>query len=204
VEPAGPPDFDTRPAEPLRSTIRAWIRACPHCGYAADRLDDIMPGAREFVLSAAYQGLARSRQGCLAARPFLAHAALLEHIGAYGDAGWCALQAAWVCDDQENETAARAARARAIELWKRGKEHGVSFMGTVEEEFTIVADVYRRMGDFEQARIACTTALDHLDLDATLDATLRHQLVLIAREDTACHNMAELLQPPPGAVPVRF
>jgi hypothetical protein len=72
-------------------------------------------------------------------------------------------------------------------------------MDSIAEEFGVVTDVYRRMGDFEDARIACTAALDGCDLDAALDALLRTQLVLIAREDTNCHSMAELATPPAGA-----
>ena len=35
VEAIEPPDFDTRPGEPLRSTIAAWVASCRFCTYCA-------------------------------------------------------------------------------------------------------------------------------------------------------------------------
>lgn len=190
--PDSAPDFDTRPGEPARSTLRSWVQQCPGCGYAAGSLAELADGVREIVLSAEYQRLVRDPELPAPARPFLCYADILERLEAYPDAGWCALHAAWACDDVSEEVAARGCRARAIELWKRGKTLGAGFMDSHEEEFAVVADVYRRLGQFEEARMACNVALDGSPLSSGIDAMLRRQLVLIARRDRFAHSMEEL------------
>lgn len=192
---AGPdtaPDFDTRPGEPVRSTLLSWVQQCPGCGYAAGSLTEFAEGVREIVSSAEYRQRFRDPALPAQARPFLCYAYILERLEAYPDAGWCALHAAWACDDLSAEEAARGCRTRAITLWKRGKPLGAGFMDSHEEEFAVVADVYRRLGQFEEARMACNAALDGTPLPAGIDAMLRRQLVLIASGDRSAHSMEEL------------
>jgi hypothetical protein len=186
------PDFDTRPGEPVRSTLLSWVQQCRACGYAAGSLAELADGVREVVSSAEYRRLVRDPAAPAQARPFLCYAYILERLEAYPDAGWCALHAAWACDDLSEESAARGCRARAIDLWKRGKHLGAGFMDSHEEEFAVVADVCRRLGQFEEARMACNAALDGPPLPPGIDAMLRRQLVLIARGDRSAHSMEEL------------
>jgi hypothetical protein len=197
-----PPDFDTRPGEPVRSTLLEWVQHCPQCGYAADDISKIGEGAQEIVSSTGYKQLAQDSSLPARARPFLGYALILEQLQAFSDAGWCAVHAAWVCDDLKAEDAAKRCRARTILLWKRGKELGSGFMDSQAEEFAVVADVYRRMGQFEQARNACNVALDGPQLPVGIDAMLRRQLVLIASEDTSAHSLEELTLPPGQAARV--
>src|SRR5262245_771910 len=55
MEPGGPADFDTRPGEPLRSTIGDWVQACPNCGYCADDISRASEGVAEIVGSPVYR-----------------------------------------------------------------------------------------------------------------------------------------------------
>ena len=191
-ESAGPPDFDTRPAEPLRSTLDAWIHCCSDCGYCAEDIGRSVPGAAEIVHSEGYREWLLDQTLPSKARQFLAFAFLLEKVHQASDAGWSALHGAWVCDDAADANAAARCRARAIELWQRGKVAGQLFCDDMASEFALVTDLYRRMGEFEHATVACAEGLDLEDLPPAVEAMLRRQMVLIRAGDTSAHNMEEL------------
>ncbi len=192
-EPAGPPDFDTRPAEPLRHTLKDWIQFCPHCAYASDDISRCPPEAKAIVDSAAYTAVVEDQTHPAASRRFLAYAYLLDRLHQHGDAGWSCLHAAWVCDDLSESVAATLCRAQAIEHWQSGKRVGQTFGDDLASEFALVTDVYRRMGEFENATVTCAEALDIEDLVPILERLLRRQMTLITARDTSAHNMKELL-----------
>lgn len=185
-----PPDFDTRPGEMLRSTIHLWVVECPHCGYAAPDIEELVEGAAPIVRSEAYQ----AQPG-----PFLRHAHLLEQLGHFAEAGWTALHAAWIADDDQDDARARAARSLAIQLWKRGKAARQNFMNNPHEEFALVTDVCRRMGDFDEALSTCRAGLEAHDIPPLIEDLLRAELVLIQRRDTACHSLKEIPERPADA-----
>jgi uncharacterized protein (DUF2225 family) len=190
-----PPDFDTRPGEMMRSTLYYWVMECPHCGYAAPDIRESDARAAGIVRSDLY-GRRRTDEALPEdARRFTCYAHLLEQLEQYADAGWTALHAAWLCDDRGNPAAARHCRAEAIRLWKQGKANGDNFMEEHQQEFALVTDVLRRMGDFDAAREACQEALGMDDLEPFIEDMLRRQLTLIQQKDTAAHSMAELERP---------
>lgn len=193
VEPAGPPDLDTRPAEPLRSTVAHWMQLCPYCGYASPDLSYAAEGAATLVKSPGYP---------TSAGPFLRHAWLLEQLGHFADAGWTALHAAWLADDLGDPQAAAECRHRALELWKRGKQNGQAFLDDLAHEFAVAADLLRRLSLFEDARATCLAGLQEDPLPPILEDILRLQLALVQRRDTAVHNLSELPERPAGAAPV--
>lgn len=189
----GPPDLDTRPAVPLRATYACWMMECPRCGYAAPDLGKMADEAPEIVQSEAYKAR-RTEPGMPAlAGAFRRHAVLLEAIGAFASAGWTNLHAAWACDDESNEEAARRCRLDAIRLWRHGKNHGQNFVGDHAQEFALATDVLRRAGEFDEAKEACLEALQMEDLNPLIEDVLRMQLTLIQQRDTRCHSVREVL-----------
>ena len=196
------PDLDTRPGPPVRSTLSSWIQQCPHCGYAADQVGKIVEGVHEIVTGEHYRNLAQDPGFPSQARPFLCYSYILEQLRALPDAGWCALHAAWMCDDLNQSQQARECRALAIELWREGKVLGSGFMDSHAEEFAVAADLLRRIGEFEHARLACNAALDGKEdgpaLPADIEALLRFQLVLIASADVGAHTLQQVPAPPAG------
>lgn len=193
-----PPDLDTRPGEPIRSTLSSWVQHCPQCGYAADQVGKIVEGVREIVTGQQYRNLTQDPGIPLQARPFLCYSHILQQLRALPDAGWCALHAAWMCDDLSQTEPARDCRARSIALWREGKALGSGFIDSHAEEFAVAADVLRRMGEFDQARLACNAALDGPELPAAIEALLRFQVVLIARKDDSAHTLQQVPAPPVG------
>jgi hypothetical protein len=191
--PKDPPDFDTRPGEPLRSTLAVWVQRCPHCGYCAENITSIHDQAVDFVRGELYEQTLNDVAFPEKAREFLSYAAILGHVGQLADAGWSALHAAWACDDDGNEAAAVGCRAQAVDYWQRGKQGGQSFGDDLGMEFALVTDLYRRMGQFEAAVVTCSEALDVEELAPMLEQLLRREKALIDRKDTAGHSIRELL-----------
>jgi hypothetical protein len=192
----GAPDLDTRPPEMMRSTIRAWVQECPHCRYAAPDISSEAPdGTADLVRSKGFQAIE-----CR----FQRHSRLLEQMGHYSDAGWVSLHAAWNADDDNDVETGRQCRARAVGLWKKGKQHGLNFMESMEQEFALVVDVLRRRGDFAEAKETCLAAFNDETLAPAIEDILRFQLTLISREDDSCHRMDELPKRPDGAERVRL
>jgi hypothetical protein len=192
-EAAEPPDFDTRPGEPLRSTLPDWIQRCPNCGYCAPDLSFAQDRVSSIVNSESYQQVLSDPIYPLKAREFLCFASILDRIHQYADAGWSALHAAWVCDDAAAAGPAAACRTQTLELWRRGKPAGQMFSDDMASEFALITDLYRRTGQFEHATIACSEGLDLEDVPPPLESVLRRQMVLIAGRDTESHSMKELL-----------
>jgi hypothetical protein len=195
VEATEPPDFDTRPGEPLRSTIATWVECCSFCTYCAADITVAHSKAHEVISSAPYQQTYLDTSLPEKARHFLCYAYLLDKLREHADAGWSALHAAWFCDDLEDPYAASHCREQAIEYWKRGKHAGQAFADDLASEYALVADVHRRMGQFELANVTCSEALDMEDVPPVIDHILRRQKTLIEQKDTASHSLRELLTP---------
>ena len=181
--------MDTRPGEPLRSTIKYWMQICPECGYAAADIGSIHEEASDLIATTEYQRQRFDSETPEGARPFLCHALILSHVKQYADAGWTALHAAWVCDDAEDDAAARRARELAIGYWKHGKKHGQPF-GDLPEEFAMATDVLRRARKFEEALVTCTEGIDLEDLDPVIEHVLLFEKTLIQRRDAGRYGLA--------------
>ena len=192
-EPVDPPDFDTRPGEPLRSTIGRWVEMCDNCGYCADDIGRAAESAEAIVASADYRSHLADSSLPEKARQFLCFALLLDKLHQHADAGWAALQGAWVCDDLADEESATRCRNRAIQLWQYGKQAGELFSDDMATEFALITDVYRRIGEFEHATVACAEGLDLEDIAPSVETMLRRQITLIQARDRSAHSMRELV-----------
>ncbi len=189
----GAPDLDMRPGGRARADIASWLQQCPSCGYAAPRLDaghghDVEP----IVRSAGYAAVRASPALPPAARPFACHALILEELGHLADAGLASLHAAWACDDAGEADAARACRARALDMWEHGKHQGLAFADDHAQEFCLVADVLRRAGRMDEALVAVREGSLLPGLPPILAAILAFQLDLIQRGDQAAHSLDEI------------
>lgn len=195
VEPRSAPDLDTRPGEPLRSTLSTWMQLCPQCGYAAPDLNYAAEGVADWVRSAEYQAM----DG-----PFERHSWLLEKLGHGADAGWIALQAAWSHDDAGRSEAARRCRRRAILLFQASKAAGQDFLDSPAEELALAVDLLRRQGSFEAAAETVRVALQDEELPEMIDHILRFQTALIQSRDTERHTLEEIPRRPAGGTKVEL
>jgi len=188
----GAPDLDSRPPEMLRSTIRLWIQTCPVCGYCApDVSQPPPPGAADLVRSSAYQALLNRPDMPRLANQFLCWASL-QDVSDPVRAGWARLHAAWACDDAGNQTAARACRLQAAEIWQRALDTGAQLLPETGADYALLTDLLRRAGQFEAAQAMCEKGLAQTP-GQPVHAILKFQQILLARQDTACYSVAEAL-----------
>ena len=156
----GSPDLDLRPAEIARSSIFAWIQQCSSCGYCAPTVDEATPSAREVVDSDAYRAQLADEGLPELARSFLCSSMIFEEHGDEAAAAQNAIEAAWVCDDEDLPEAATRCRLRAIELLRADQS----------TEYELIVDLLRRAGRFEDAIAQADAAL--ADAEGELAAVL--------------------------------
>jgi hypothetical protein len=198
VDATEPPDFDTRPGEPLRSTIDSWVSACRNCTYCAADLSVAHSRVPEILHTEVYQQTYLDETMPPKAREFLCYAVILDKLREHSDAGWSALHAAWIGDDVHDDYAAARCREQALEYWKRGKHAGQAFGDDHPSEYALVADLHRRMGQFEVAMVTCSEALEMEDVPPVIEHVLRRQKTLIEKRDSKEHSIRELLAHTPA------
>ncbi len=209
----GSPDLDLRPPQMKRSTMRYWVQRCPNCGYCAPDISTGPDIAKQIVQSPEY--IAQRDHQIVAspdlqdsvtlANSFLCRALIAAAAGEFSNAGWATLHAAWTCDDmiqpdsaddgQIDLAAAEAAvdcRKRAITYFLQAREHGKSFTGEAGGEELILADLYRRTGQFAQVERICEDGLPRASSE-TIQRLFHVQSTLASRQDTRCYTIADAL-----------
>ncbi|GAB4176096.1 MAG: hypothetical protein Kow00108_11420 [Calditrichia bacterium] len=189
----GSPDLDLRPPEMKRSTMNLWIQCCPHCGYCAPDISGyVLDFVPDIVKSEAYQEQLKDKKYPELANWFLCSAMLLEREKKYEEAGQYCLNAAWACDDAEEEEEAVQCRKKAIEFLKMAKEAKQSFSQKPGEEEALLADLYRRTSQFDLAIQICNEGIKEQPQDQ-LVKILKYQIELCRKRDNTCHRIEEAL-----------
>jgi hypothetical protein len=127
---------------------------------------------------------------------FLCSSMIMESQEVFGLAAWESLQAAWSCDDAENNDKAVECRLRAADLFPKAIENNETIMedaggGTYE---ALLTDILRRAGEFDRAGEICQAGIDAGAEDFILDI-LNYELALIGDEDTSCHSVGDVVEP---------
>lgn len=216
----GPSDLDMRPAPMARWNLAEEIQRCPECGYCARDISQATKSAKKVISTEAYQ--TQLQQGSLSEIPryYLCAASILAADGELVDAGWAALSAAWAADDSEDmkkreeepssssdpelaqflqqfasldPEAASHCRRLAVGYWQEARERGGAIADDRPTESALLADLYRRVGDFETAQATAKAGIDARAEGVVFDM-LNFQLGLIYAEDRGCHNLGEIGQ----------
>lgn len=188
----GVPDLDTRPPEMMRSTMHLWIQRCPSCGYCAPDVSKAIPNAEVMVKSPAYVAQLASADYPELANSFLCLSILEESMSEYASAGWACIRAAWACDDADNQYGAVQCRLRAAGLLDRARDHDQRFAGQEGAEEALLADLFRRAGQFDRAIQLCDEGLQkEKSLEPVILDILDFQKSLIRKADTTCHQVRE-------------
>ncbi|MBM3153606.1 MAG: hypothetical protein FJZ96_15620 [Chloroflexi bacterium] len=175
-----------------RSTLQYWIRRCPSCGYCAPQVSQgdgktaaIVKGEvyRQQLADPAYPELANS---------FLGQAMIQEDAGNHAEAGWAALHAAWVCDDLKPPMASFC-RSKAIQLFQGAMETGETISEETGVAEAVMADLYRRTGEFEKAQMVCLSAL-FKPLPELITQVLTFQKSLTEKQDEGCHTVGQAVE----------
>ncbi|NOX63583.1 MAG: hypothetical protein GXP42_16795 [Chloroflexi bacterium] len=191
----GASDLDTRPPPLMRFTLPFQIQCCPACGYCAPNIShapdrDI---AASIVLSKDYQAQLRDAELPYLASMFLCASDIQKALGNDADAGWFALRAAWVCDDEERDQGARQCRLRAVERFTQARERGQPFADQPGAEEAILTDLLRRSGRFDEATAMIRRGLARTPEDVIREALL-FQRALCEQRDVARHTLDEVLK----------
>lgn len=126
------------------------------------------------------------------ASKFLRWAMIQEAAGDHGDAGWAAVQAAWVCDDDdEANSKAKTSRQRAVGLFEQARRNGIGFAESSGAEDAIMADLLIRSGDFEKVEALCNQSLNK-EQEEFVEQILKFQLYLSRNKDAKCYTIEEV------------
>lgn len=186
----GSRDLDTRPAEPLRSTIYAWVKRCPSCGYCAPDPGKAPEGVADVVKLPRYRWQLDSRRFPRLANTFLCWSIIQEGLGAPAQAAWASLHAAWICDDEGDDVPARICRIRAADLLRRAWEQGDRLTTQAGGDEAILVDLLRRAGRFREARALVRETLEQ-NPPPLIAEIMRLQARLIDAKDRNTHTVAE-------------
>lgn len=199
----GSMDLDTRPPRVERFTIDTWIQRCPSCGYCASEIDELEQGAPQVVSSNAYRNQLNSSDFPDLANSFLCLSMMHEEASDYASGGWDSIRAAWACDDAADEIradstyrranidlAAEKCRKRALILLRKAQGARQSFAEQAGGEEALIADLQRRVGEFDQALKVCHDGLKKSP-DDIIGRVLKFQIRLINSGDFACHVVPE-------------
>ena len=196
----GSTDLDSRPGGMARETLWTAVWSCSSCGFAGIPSGGEGEAVSEAVRAAVRSGLCdvvrgdkRTPPAPELARDFLCRAELRLVDRRYAEAGWDALRAAWVCDDEGVPQAARRCRAKAAESWKVGGSRGQRYTdGGFATEQLLLADVLRRAGEFDEARSCCHRGLSGRPKDP-IRSLLEYELELISQGDDTAHSTREVV-----------
>lgn len=183
-------DLDGRPTNILRSSVYLWIQRCPSCGYCAPEIAEGEAADKEIVSSDAYKAQLNNSAFPETSNSFLCHSLVMENRKSFADAGWAAVFAAWICDDNNFPESASYCRAKAIDFFKAARESGQVFADTTDREALYFIDLHRRRADFDQASELCDAELDNEHSDHVFDL-FYFERELIDRKDSTTHTVAE-------------
>ncbi|MFO0724220.1 MAG: hypothetical protein U1E65_10585 [Myxococcota bacterium] len=198
----GPPDLDLRPRGEGRSSFRNLIQTCARCGYSAPTVDRRLDRAAEILQSPELRERISDPLIPADARRFVAAALLQEANKDVAGAGQSWIYAAWAADDAQALEAAKRARRRAVDCLRLARTSGRAELLPGEEQ-RVIADLLRRLGDFDGARAACQEGL-LLSQDPEQVRVLELLLRLIGKQDTAPHSAdeaADVIEGPSTAAP---
>ena len=189
----GSADLDGRPAEMLRSTMRAWVHECPSCGYCSYNLEEKIDGAKDTTKSASYVQTLADKNVDELVRRFLCLAQILDAAGDKKAALENTIHASWAADDAGDKAKAYEIRRRILEKLDDLTTSGDKFWDEVAGDHLLASEVFRRIGDFKKAVDYAIAGLQ-LDPEIEVQKALRYELALIAQGDTKSHQVVEALE----------
>ena len=198
----GSPDLDLRPAPLARYNLSHQVQCCPECGYCAEDISEPLEtaAARELLSSGQYQAQLQNSSFPKLANQFICLALLQEQEGDSEAAAWAYLQAAWACDDEENDPGACQCRLRAAQHFQQILAAQLSDSIQQDTWGAVLTDVLRRSRQFDSA-LALSQQRLAKTADTTIQAVLRYEQALIGRQDTGCYGLQDAIaaaQPDPA------
>jgi len=176
-----------------RSNIYMRVQRCINCGYCSLEASEGHESYPEIVKSDAYKAMLCSKDQSETANAYLCCALLLRYSQSWSEAGWSALHAAWICDDNKFSESALRCRKLALDFFTKAREGGsggASFADSHSEEELLFIDILRRLGEFEKAGKKCAEMIDKTD-DSVVEIILNYEKHLIEKQDVKCHTFEQ-------------
>jgi hypothetical protein len=183
-------DLDGRPSGMGRSNIYMRVQRCVHCGYCSLEAADGHESYPEIVNSDAYKAMLNSKDQSETANAYLCCSLLLRYSQNWAEAGWSALHAAWICDDNKYGESALRCRKLALDFFTKARESGATFADSESEEELLLIDVLRRIRKIEKAGKKLMEMVDKTD-DETIQMILNYEKHLIEKQDNRCHTFEQ-------------
>lgn len=187
----GSRDLDGRPALINRSSVYLWVQRCDICGYCAPEISKGTPQEAIVINNSQYKEQLANKDYPDTANSFLCHLMIMDHIELFADAGWAAVFAAWICDDNGYVQSAIDCRKKALSLFYKAMEHNQGFAESPAQGQLYLIDLFRRVQDFEKATQLCDIEIKKSHPEKILDL-LYFEQQLIEEKDCICHNDNEL------------
>jgi hypothetical protein len=191
----GSADLDLRPPEMLRSTMSAWVQACPNCGYVAEEIG-VEPLSnsivRRVLKGERWRQLMTGWTGPDLASQFLRNSILLGELSRTCAAADSALYAAWVADDAGDSTLAIECRTEAARLMEQALELENLEVEARRRIRLRLVDVLRRTGSWRAAERYCDELLASSEA-GSVSMVLRYQAHLIRHRNTTCQSISAAL-----------
>lgn len=175
------PDLDTRPGEMKRSTMDTWIHQCPNCKYILQSENELNDNTKSLIKTEEYQTCNGKNFKNDLTEKFYREGLILSQNGKFEDAAISFLEAAWTCDDVDDEKNAIYCRKCFLKNYEKINKKS-------EDIKLIRIDVLRRVGEFE-------TILNECDPSIFLDDTMRDVAIfgieLAKKKDMGCYSIED-------------
>ncbi len=188
----GAADLDTRPPEMARSTIYQSVQRCPSCGYCAADLSKGDDGVSDIVATDNYQMILNQLELPDLANTFLAMSHISQQQQQFSTAAWQVIEAAWICDDEDNIDSAKKCREEALMLIEKGHSNKQFLSEQKGASEAISIDLFRRTGRFEEA-FELVQKTKTMELEEILCQILEFEEELIRSGDIDVHTIDEVL-----------
>lgn len=144
-------DMDGRPYDMSLIILPYWVQHCSKCHFCSTDVRVASPQAAEIIKTPAYLGIINDQSFPYLSREYNAASYLCRFANDYATAGWHALRATWKCEDTHHPLRG-VIRQQAIDNFLLAIQHQQAFAQTASEHYLVIADLYRRHGEFNLAR----------------------------------------------------
>ena len=120
-------------------------------------------------------------------------AMLLKENNLIVEAGWSYMKASWICDDKQKNTHAKRCRQLAFEMFMDALNQNISFLPTRGAEKILLADIKRRMSEYDESNKICIKALK-FRLNKSSRKILKYQQLLNTKKDNKVYTYEEAMK----------
>lgn len=183
----GYPDLDLRPAEMQRSSMFAWLKECPHCGYVAGTLENKLEASPDILKSDAYLTCEGKSFKYDLSKKFYKRYLILKEENNHKGEFFSLLHCAWACDDNDDEL--------AVEIRKLALNSIDKIVAEDDNEKNnlklIKADLLRRSLQFDKL----INEFKDLNLtDKNQNDVIKFQIELAMKKDSDCYTVEDALK----------